>query len=286
VQSRSEAAWSGNLNSYVIGDVQGCCDQLDQLYAQIIQRSPQARFFFAGDIVNRGPRSLSSLRFIKQLGARGDTVLGNHDLNLLAVAAGIRTPHRNDTLDDILRAPDKEELIHWLRHRPLALMIGDHLLVHAGVYPQWTVTRTLELAQEVEQILQGDHWQDFLRDMYGNSPSQWHEALHGPERWRCIVNGLTRMRFCTADGEMDFSSKDGIDIPTGYHRWFDVPDRRTAQDKIVFGHWSTLGLILRPDLISLDTGCVWGGQLTAVCLNDRQIVQISCPQQQTPGAHN
>lgn len=269
--------------TYVIGDIQGCCDQLEQLLEKIDAIAPQARILFAGDLVNRGPKSLATLRLVKNLGARADTVLGNHDLHLLAVAYGIRAAHRSDTIDAILQAPDRDELLDWLRQRPLAIFEQAHLLVHAGLFPQWTIQQTMALAQEVQAILRGPDWLDFLRQMYGNTPARWSDALRGAERWRCIINGLTRMRFCSADGLMDFNNKDGMgDPPDGFLPWFDVPDRKSTGCTVVFGHWSTLGLVLRPDLISLDTGCVWGGKLSAVSLQDNSVIQVACPQQQRP----
>lgn len=270
--------------TFVIGDVQGCCAQLEQLLELIFEKTPQARILFAGDLVNRGPQSLATLRLVKAMGAQAESVLGNHDLHLLAVANGIRPAGRSDTLDEILAAPDREELLDWLRQRPLALIEQGHLLVHAGVFPQWTAAQTLALAGEVEDILRGPHWLDLLREMYGNTPERWTENLQGAERWRAIINGLTRIRFCSMDGAMDFASKDGIaDIPPGFLPWFEVPGRQSSDTPIVFGHWSTLGLIVRTNLISLDTGCVWGGQLTALSLSDRSVLQVACPQQQRPG---
>lgn len=277
---------------FVIGDIQGCHDQLLELIALIDkdvpqqgpQHAPAPRLLFAGDLVNRGPKSLATLRLIRRLGERADSVLGNHDLHLLAVANGIRKAHRNDTIDDILAAPDREELLNWLRHRPLALFEQDHLLIHAGVFPTWTIAETLNLAHEVEAVLRSDAYVDFLSQMYGNTPDHWSDTLQGADRYRGIVNALTRMRFCSSDGRMDFASKEGMDdTPDGYFPWFDVPGRQTAGKPIAFGHWSTLGLIIRDDLLSLDTGCVWGGKLTAVCLNDQSVVQVDCPQQQKPG---
>ncbi|HTD03572.1 symmetrical bis(5'-nucleosyl)-tetraphosphatase [Undibacterium sp.] len=270
--------------TFVVGDVQGCCDQLDVLHRQITAQHPQARLLFAGDLVNRGPRSLATLRYVHRLAAKAETVLGNHDLHLLAVANGLQKIHRSDTLNEILQAPDSDALLDWLRRRPLALHQDGHLLVHAGVFPQWSLQQTLDLAQEVEEVLRGPNWLDLLAQMYGDTPTQWSDQLRGGDRWRCIINALTRIRFCDADGVMDFHSKDGIGgIPAGFMPWFDVPGRKTVTTTVVFGHWSTLGLILRPDLLSLDTGCVWGGKLTAVSLDDRQIVQIDCPQHQRPG---
>jgi bis(5'-nucleosyl)-tetraphosphatase (symmetrical) len=272
------------MTVYAIGDVQGCRDSLVQLLAKIDLASPDAQLVFVGDVINRGPSSLAALRHVRGLGARARMVLGNHELHLLAVAQGIRAPHRSDTLGEILAAPDREELLAWLRHQPLALDVDGHLVVHAGVLPQWTAQRTMELASEVEQVLRSVDWLDFLQHMYGNTPTRWDETLEGVDRLRCIVNALTRIRFCSADGSMDLISKgDTSDVP-GMLRWFDVPGRRSQDVTVVFGHWSTLGLIRRPDIISVDTGCLWGGRLSAVNLSDRSLIQVDCPQYQRPGA--
>ncbi|MBC3875674.1 symmetrical bis(5'-nucleosyl)-tetraphosphatase [Undibacterium flavidum] len=270
-------------NTFVIGDVQGCYDQLVELIAQIDAIDPQARLLFAGDLVNRGPQSLQTLRLVKNLGARADTVLGNHDLHLLAVANHIRTSHRSDTLEAILAADDCADLLDWLRHRPLAIEIGQHLLVHAGVFANWTKSTTLQFAHEVETQLRSDDYVSILNTMYGNTPTQWNKDLEGAERLRCIINGLTRMRFCHADGSMDFDLKEGAaNAPEHLTPWFDVESRETQDCIVIFGHWSTLGLLLRDNLISLDTGCVWGGKLTAVRLEDRLVVQVDSPQHQSP----
>jgi bis(5'-nucleosyl)-tetraphosphatase (symmetrical) len=271
--------------TYFIGDIQGCADQLQSLLNKIEQTEPDAQYLFAGDLVNRGPKSLASLRLIRdlQIADRAESVLGNHDLHLLAVANGIRKASRSDTLDDILQAPDREELLDWLRHRPMAISQHQHLLIHAGIFPQWSARQTMKLAHEVETQLRSENWLDLLRNMYGNTPAQWQDDLEGYDRLRCIINALTRMRFCSADGVMDFDSKDGLDsAPQGFAPWFDL-SRASEKTAVVFGHWSTLGLVLRDNLISLDTGCIWGGKLTAVALEDRQVVQIDCPQQQKPG---
>jgi bis(5'-nucleosyl)-tetraphosphatase (symmetrical) len=271
------------LKTFVIGDIQGCCDQLDTLLQLIFEVDTDARILFAGDLVNRGPKSLETLRLVKKMGARADAVLGNHDLHLLAVANGIRPAHRSDTLDEILLAPDRKELLDWLRYRPLAIFEQGHVLIHAGLFPQWSIEQTMALAQEVQDILRGPDWLDFLTQMYGNTPDQWSDSLQGVERWRCIINGLTRMRFCNIEGVMDFATKEGMaGAPDGYLPWFDVPTRKSQDTPVFFGHWSTLGLLVRENIISIDTGCVWGGKLTAVCLNDRSILQVACPQQQVP----
>ena len=266
-----------------IGDLQGCADSLDRLLG--IARPPaDEALWFAGDLVNRGPSSLDALRRVRAFGARATVVLGNHDLHLLAAAHGVREPGRGDTLDDILQAPDRDELLDWLRSRPLAHLEAGHLLVHAGVYPQWTAEQTVALAGEVSAVLRGPHWVDFLRTMYGNRPDRWDDALSGDDRLRAIVNALTRMRFVDAQGRMDFAVKEGAHAaPPGLVPWFDAAGRRSADVVMVCGHWSTLGLLLRPDLLALDTGCVWGGSLTAVRLADRRTWQVRCPRSRTPG---
>ena len=275
---------TSRLSQFAIGDLQACRKELNLLLDSIEAETPDARFIFVGDLVNRGPDSLGCLRRIRAMDNRAQLVLGNHDLHLMAVAKGIRPRGRSDTLEALLAAPDLEDLLNWLRQQPLALMAEGHLIVHAGVLPQWTTGQTLALANEVSAVLQGSDWLDFLAQMYGNEPSQWHDDLQGTERLRCIVNALTRLRFCTAQGEMEFATKEGPDKPPpGYMPWFDVPERLTQETPIVFGHWSTLGLILRPNIIGLDTGCVWGGKLSALRLSDRKLVQVDCPQHQRPG---
>ncbi|MBK4733393.1 symmetrical bis(5'-nucleosyl)-tetraphosphatase [Noviherbaspirillum pedocola] len=277
-------SFDADAKTYAIGDIQGCQARASELLNNIRSRTQQPRLLFAGDAVNRGPESLTMLRQIRDLGDAAEMVLGNHDLHLLAVSIGVRKPGRGDTISDILEAPDCDELLTWLRHRPLALMEQGHLLVHAGLLPQWTAQQAMELAHEVEIMLRGPDWRDFLRSMYGNDPARWDDSLTGPERLRCIVNAMTRLRFCSANGTMDFKAKEGLeDAPPGFMPWFDVPGRRSADTTIVCGHWSTLGLVMRPNLIALDTGCVWGGQLTAVCLENREVLQVDCPQFQRPG---
>ena len=263
---------------YAIGDIQGCYSRLQELLERIESGTDQPRYTFVGDLVNRGPASLDTLRKIRSLGDRAQVVLGNHDLHLLAAAHGIRKPHADDTFAEILNAPDRDELIDWVRRRPLALFEDGHLMVHAGVVPQWTAQQTCSLAHEVETVLRGPGWIDFLRDMYGNQPARWSDDLTGTDRLRCIVNALTRIRFCSADGTLELASKEaaGAALP-GYLPWFDVPGRKTENITVVFGHWSALGLLLRPNLIGLDTGCVWGGKLTAVCVDDRALFQVDCP---------
>jgi bis(5'-nucleosyl)-tetraphosphatase (symmetrical) len=275
------------MKTYVIGDLQGCAHEAGLLLERVAADAhsmEEARILFVGDLINRGPESLTALRRMKALsessGGRVEALLGNHDLHLLAVAAGVQKASRSDTLDEILAAPDRDELIAWLRRRPLAMFVDAHLLVHAGVPPQWTAEQTIELAAEVETVLRGDGWADFLAQMYGNQPDRWDDALTGIERLRCIVNALTRMRLCWPDGRMDFLHKESDKGPEGSSLlpWFDVPGRRTAGVTVVFGHWSALGLVLRPNLVGLDSGCVWGGKLTAVCLDDRALLQVDCPE--------
>jgi bis(5'-nucleosyl)-tetraphosphatase (symmetrical) len=267
-----------------IGDLQGCAGSL----VRLLERSGSdaaGELWFAGDLVNRGPESLDALRRVRALGERATVVLGNHDLHLLATASGVRPAHRADTLDEVLAAPDRDPLLDWLRARPLAHLAQGHLLVHAGVFPQWTAERTVALAAEVERVLRGPDWVDFLRVMYGNRPDRWDDALSGDDRLRAIVNALTRMRWVDPTGRMDFDVKEGAAAaPPGLLPWFDAPGRRTADVTVVCGHWSTLGLVLRPDLVALDTGCVWGGSLTAVRLEDRAVRQVPCPRASVPGA--
>jgi bis(5'-nucleosyl)-tetraphosphatase (symmetrical) len=275
------------MKTYVIGDLQGCAHEAGLLLERIALDAhaiEEARILFVGDLINRGPESLAALRRMKALsessGGRVEALLGNHDLHLLAVAAGVQKLSRSDTLDEILAAPDRDELIAWLRLRPLAMFVDAHLLVHAGVPPQWTAEQTMALAAEVETVLRGDGWAGFLAQMYGNEPDRWDDALSGIPRLRCIVNALTRMRLCWPDGRMDFLHKESDKGPEGSDLlpWFDVPGRRTAGVTVVFGHWSALGLVLRPNLVGLDSGCVWGGKLTAVCLDDRTLLQVDCPE--------
>jgi bis(5'-nucleosyl)-tetraphosphatase (symmetrical) len=249
---------------FAIGDVQGCGPSLKALLKKLPSKS---KMIFLGDLVNRGPDSLGSLRQLKSLqeAGRAECILGNHDLHLLAIDAGLRKVKSLDTVDDILNAPDRTDLIEWLRNRPMALSNGKVLMVHAGVLPQWDLQQTIGYAQEVEKALRHSSYQEFLAQMYGNTPNKWSASLKGFERLRVITNALTRMRFCTPDGKMEFESKEGLeDGPAGYIPWFKVPKRRTQDTLIHFGHWSTLGLMRQHNVISLDTGCVWGGKLTAI----------------------
>ncbi|OPF65635.1 MULTISPECIES: symmetrical bis(5'-nucleosyl)-tetraphosphatase [Hydrogenophaga] len=273
---------------YLIGDVQGCDDALARLLDEIAFSPSRDTLVLLGDLVNRGPQSLAVLRRMVALEASAHCLLGNHDLHLLAVAHGVRKPHRSDTLDDILQAPDRAALLDWLRARPLALQRQGWLMVHAGVLPQWDAAQTLALAAELEGELRGPDWGVFLHNMYGNRPDRWSEQLHGLDRLRVIVNALTRLRFCSADGVMEFETKDSAaSAPAGFMPWFDVPQRRAEGTRIAFGHWSTLGEVPRHDLLALDTGCVWGGCLTAARIGsdgDAERISVRCAQAQKPGA--
>jgi bis(5'-nucleosyl)-tetraphosphatase (symmetrical) len=278
------------MKTYAIGDLQGCAHEAQVLLNRIAEDAPDgARIIFVGDLINRGPESLAALRQVAALARAGDgrveALLGNHDLHLLAVACGAQKASGSDTLAEILAAPDRDLLIDWLRHRPLAMMARGHLLVHAGVLPQWSAEQTLALAGEVEAVLRGPDWVAFLGQMYGNTPDRWDDALTGIARLRCIVNALTRMRLCTPEGVMDFKEKESAGAPAGSNLlpWFDLPGRRSAGTPVVFGHWSALGLLLRPDVIGLDSGCVWGGKLTAICLDERALLEVDCPEYRRPG---
>jgi bis(5'-nucleosyl)-tetraphosphatase (symmetrical) len=279
------------MGLYLIGDVQGCDGALGQLLSEINFSPSRDRLVLLGDLVNRGPASLAVLRRLAALGDAAQCLLGNHDLHALAMAIGVRPAHRSDTLAPLLTAPDSAPLLNWLRHRPLALLHSesaqtDLLMVHAGVLPQWSSEKTLALAQELHGALCAANYKEFLQSMYGNQPAQWSDALQGTERLRVIVNALTRLRFCSAEGEMEFATKEGAGAaPAGYLPWFDVPGRKTSTITVAFGHWSTLGLINLPNLIALDTGCVWGGCLSVMRVDGgrRELVQVQCAQAQVPG---
>ena len=270
---------------YLIGDLQGCCNAFERLLDKTGFSPSRDRVTVLGDLVNRGPQSLAVLRRMRELGNAADALLGNHDLHLLAVAHGVRPAHASDTLNEILDAPDREAWLDWLRQRPLALMREGWLCVHAGVSPAWSAAQTLVLAAEVEALLRGPDLAAFLPLMYGNEPAQWSDALQGPDRWRHVINVLTRIRFVHADGRLDFKAKEGAaSAPPGLVPWFDAPRRASADTPIAFGHWSTLGLVNRPDLLGIDTGCVWGGALTAVRVDGgrRELVQVRCEPSQRP----
>lgn len=256
---------------YAIGDVQGCYDALRRLLDALAFEPARDRLWLTGDLVNRGPQSLEVLRYVSAL-PDVVCVLGNHDLHLLALASGASAARlrSRDTLDDVLAAPDRDGLLDWLRRRPLA----HHdpglgwLLVHAGVPPQWDLAQTLACAREVEEVVRGPDADAFLADMYGDEPARWDPALRGIPRWRFVTNCLTRMRYCDAEGRLDLASKGPPGTqPAGYVPWFRAPGRATRGQPIVFGHWATLGFLHEPDLLALDTGCVWGKGLTGVRLD-------------------
>lgn len=286
------------MSLYLIGDLQGCNTALARLLEDIDFSPSRDTLYLLGDLVNRGPDSLGVLRRLSALGDAAQCLLGNHDLHALAVWQGVRKPKRNDTLQALMAADDSDSLFDWLRHRPMAIHAQGWLMVHAGVLPQWTLEKTLSLAAEVQSVLRGSDLKTRLTDMYGNTPAAWHESLAGSDRLRVIINALTRLRFCTADGLMDFTSNDSADNPpAGFAPWFDLPNRLTKNQPIAFGHWSTLiprnqntdqrTTQIRNNTLPLDTGCVWGGCLTAAKLGQSagafELIQVKCEQALKPG---
>ena len=284
------------MSLYCIGDLQGCAQPFERLLQKIDFSASRDTLILLGDLVNRGPDSLAVLRRVRALDGAAFSLLGNHDLHLLAVAQGIRRAGRKDTLKAVLRAPDRDALLDWLRQRPLAIARSGWLMVHAGVLPQWSAAQTLALAGEVEQALRAPSFKHFLADMYGDEPRHWTEALRGADRLRVIVNALTRVRFCTADGEMEFASKSGLDsAPPGFFPWFDVPKRATQGQSMAFGHWSALvgpatpGALPDPAIwqrsrtLPMDTGCVWGNCLSAARLGEGagefELIRVDCDEQ-------
>ncbi len=262
---------------YAIGDVQGCYEPLRRLLDRIAFDPVRDTLWFAGDLVNRGPHTLEVLRFVRGLGSRAVAVLGNHDLHLLVVAAGVRPPHHGDTFDALFAAPDRDELLDWLRHQPLFHADQGWGMVHAGLLPQWSVAQARALSAEVETMLQGPQHGEFLQHMYGNEPRYWSDDLAGFDRLRVIVNAMTRLRLCDDRGTMEFTHKTGLqNLPPGHQPWFDAPQRASAGTSLVFGHWAALGLIVREDLAGLDSGCVWGRALTAIRLEDRALFECDC----------
>jgi bis(5'-nucleosyl)-tetraphosphatase (symmetrical) len=284
-----------NMALYLIGDIQGCDDALERLLTHIAFSPSRDTLYVLGDLVNRGPHNAQVLRRLMAYGSSAQCVLGNHDLHLLAVSRHVRPPNKQDTIQDILTAPDSTELLHWLRQQHMAMRVGHVLMVHAGVLPQWTAKQTMALAGEVEAVLRSDEWVQFMPQMYGGLPNVWRDDLAGADRLRVIVNALTRLRFCDAHGAMDFSVKeDANQAPAHLMPWFDVPGRLTADVRIAFGHWSTVHIEQRPDVICLDDGCVWGGCLSAAKLETKdtlvnvsdasawQRVSVKCPQTMDP----
>ena len=259
---------------FAIGDVQGCQSAHLRLLDKIHRIATAPRLWYVGDLVNRGEDSAGVLRTIKAMGDAAVAVLGNHDLHLLAVARGLAKQKAGDTMDSVLQAPDRDELLHWLQRRPLVYSEAGQLLVHAGLPPQWTAQQAAFLGGEVTAVLADEaRAADFFAGMYGNEPSRWDDTLQGQARLRFIVNACTRLRYCNADGTLDFLSKEQA-TPRGYQAWFDMPERASRDTSIVFGHWAALGLVQRPGLTGCDTGCVWGRQLTAVNLASGEVLQV------------
>lgn len=273
------------MSTYAIGDIQGCHDSFCRLLDACAFDPARDRLWLTGDLVNRGPHSLATLRHVKALGEAALTVLGNHDLYLLMVAAGTeRRRGKDDTLDEILAAPDRDELLDWLRRQRLCHVERGFCLVHAGLLPQWRVPQARALAAEVEALLRGDDYRAALANMWGSEPAAWRDDLAGWERMRVIVNAMTRMRFCSPEGVMEFRTKgEAATAPPGYLPWFAAPGRRSIDHVLVTGHWSALGLRMEANLLALDTGCLWGRQLTAVRLEDRQVFQVDCSPEEARG---
>lgn len=265
------------MATYAIGDVQGCFDELQALLTKINFNPTQDTLWFVGDLVNRGPQSLATLRFIKNL-PHCKVVLGNHDLHLLAMAYG-RSYHSH-TLDEILQAADRDELIHWLRQQPLLHYDAklNYVMVHAGIPPQWDLLLAKQCALELQTALQSAQVSDLLKHMYGDEPVQWRDDLQGWERLRFITNAFTRMRFCTRDGKLDFHYNGKIGKqPHELIPWYQIPERRNKDLNIIFGHWAALqGKVDEPNVFALDTGCVWGNSLTAMRLEDQKIFNTPC----------
>jgi bis(5'-nucleosyl)-tetraphosphatase (symmetrical) len=266
------------MATYAIGDIQGCYESLRRLLDLCTFDPAVDCLWLVGDLVNRGPKSLETLRLVKSLGPAAVTVLGNHDLYLLMVAeGGAKFRGKDDTIQAILDAPDRAELLAWLRCQPLCFTEGNYCLVHAGLLPQWTATRARELSREVEAALQGPSYREFILNLWGSEPAAWSDDLTGWPRLRVIVNAMTRMRFCTLAGTMEFKVKGKLaNAPAGHLPWFELPNRQSADAVLVTGHWSALGLKITPNLLALDSGCLWGGHLSALRLEDRQLFQVDC----------
>ncbi len=265
------------MSTYVIGDLQGCFTQLEALLSKVGYRSGADRLWFTGDLINRGPESLDAVRFVRSLGGSAVTVLGNHDLHFLAIVFGGHRTMASDTFDELLHAPDRLEIAHWLRGLPLMHREHGFVMVHAGLPHIWTLHEAEDRAREVESVMRDDEaYGSFFRQMYGNAPEAWSDSLVGMDRHRVITNYFTRMRLVTPAGEMDFSHKGSLDgAPAGFRPWFEFPSR--IREPILFGHWAALdGATGNRDMIGLDTGCVWGRHLTAYCLEDRSITRVGC----------
>lgn len=263
---------------YVVGDIQGCFDPLCRLLDKVAFNPARDQLWSVGDIVNRGPESLATLRFLKGLGPAFRMVLGNHDLHMLAVAKRLRKSNPKDTLDEVLRSPDRNELLLWLQGQPLLIHDEEILLVHAGLPPQWSLAEAKAYAHEVESVLGDERAESFLSTMYGNQPDCWSDTLTGTARWRAIANYLTRMRFCDSSGRLELSTKLAPEqAPPGFLPWFSHPLRKTRHMDIIFGHWASLaGRDCGMHLFPLDTGCVWGRTLRLLDLSQKTYYQVSC----------
>ena len=271
------------MATYAIGDLQGCFFSFKDLLKKIQFNPAHDRLWFVGDLINRGPGSLDVMRWMFDYQSSVVTVLGNHDLHTLVVAEGFVSAHRSDTIQSLLDAPDAPELLGWLRQQPLVHFEHGYLMVHAGLLPEWTVDQALTLAAEVNVALQAPNYREFLQHMYGNDPKRWDDGLTGWDRLRVITNAMTRLRICSTEGEMEFKFKGELEnIPNGYQPWFDLTQRASVNTPIVFGHWSALGLQHKNNVYSLDTGCLWGGHLSAMRLEDRQIFQVPCHSDDAP----
>ncbi|NOT10889.1 MAG: symmetrical bis(5'-nucleosyl)-tetraphosphatase [Methylococcaceae bacterium] len=270
---------------YAIGDIQGCFDDLLKLLDTIAFNEHSDQLWFAGDLVNRGPKSLETLRFVKSLGNAAITVLGNHDMHLLAASCNDQASHRKDTLSQVLEASDRDELVDWLRHQPLFHFNDDFCLVHAGLPPQWDFKTTKKMALLAEDTLKSPNYQFFLKQMYGDKPNLWSTSLKGIRKQRFIINCFTRMRYCDADGRLDFAQNGPLGSqPNHLFPWFEAPNRKNADMRVIFGHWSSLGYYEGANCYAIDTGCLWGGQLTALKLSDPvQRISIDCPGFKKPG---
>jgi bis(5'-nucleosyl)-tetraphosphatase (symmetrical) len=265
------------MATYAVGDIQGCFHSFQSLLKRIQFNPTSDQLWLVGDLINRGSGSLEVLRWVFEHQSSIVTVLGNHDLHTLVVAEGFVSAHRSDTIKALLDAPDADELLSWLRHQPLLHFEHDCLMVHAGLLPQWTAAKAQSLAQEVHQALSADNYREFLKHMYGNQPVQWDDALTGYDRLRLITNAMTRLRVCTQAGEMEFNFKGELaSLPLGFLPWFELEDRVSADTTIVFGHWSAIGLRQTNNVYALDTGCLWGGALTAIRLEDKAVFQVPC----------
>jgi bis(5'-nucleosyl)-tetraphosphatase (symmetrical) len=270
------------MATYAIGDIQGCYYSFQQLLEVVGFNPANDKLWLVGDLINRGSGSLEVLRWVYKNQPSVVAVLGNHDLHALAVAEGKIPQSKNDTLQALLNAPDSGDLFNWLRHQSMIYAEHGYLMVHAGLLPQWSAAQALALGAEVEATLRGANYRDFLGKMYGNLPNRWDSRLKGMDRLRLITNAMTRLRVCSSDGEMDFKFSGVLaDVPAETMPWFEVPTRKSADTTIIFGHWSALGLLQRDNLFALDTGCLWGGQLTALRLEDRTIFQVPCSPRDT-----